>query len=64
MICDTAESPEDPSTEWGGDKILELMDAVEATCHPERDTDKPSLMPVRGTYFLYHRSRYSCLPVE
>ena len=45
---------EDPSSEWG-DKILELMEAVDSYIpDPQRDTDKPFLMPVftitgRGT---------------
>ena len=34
---------EDPSSEWG-DKIMELMDAVDSYIpDPQRDTDKPSL---------------------
>ena len=36
---------EDPNSEWG-DKIMELMDAVDSYIpDPERDTDKPFLMP-------------------
>ena len=37
---------EDPDSEWG-DKIVELMNAVDDYIpEPERDTDKPFLMPV------------------
>src|SRR5660397_89197 len=41
---------EDPDGEWA-DKILELMDAVdEEIPAPERDTDKPFLMPVEDVF--------------
>ena len=36
---------EDPASEWG-DKIMELMDAVDSYIpDPQRDTDKPFIMP-------------------
>ena len=39
---------EDPNSEWG-DKILELMHTIdEYVPDPERDTDKPFLMPVEA----------------
>ena len=41
---------EDPSSEWG-DKIMELMDTVDDYFpDPERDTDKPFLMPVEDVF--------------
>jgi len=41
--------------EWG-DKLLELMDAVdEAIPEPERDTDKPFLMPVEDVFTITGR---------
>ncbi len=50
---------EDPSSEWG-DKILELMNAVdEWVPDPVRDTDKPFLMPVEDV-FHHHRTWHCC----
>ena len=49
---------EDPAGPWG-DKIMELMNAVdEYIPDPQRDTDKPFVMP-RGC-ILYHRTWNSC----
>ena len=46
---------EDPSGEWG-DKILELMDAVDTWIpDPQRDTDKPFLMPVEDIFTITGR---------
>ena len=46
---------EDPSSEWG-DKILELMDAVDSWIpDPQRDTDKPFLMPVEDVFTITGR---------
>jgi len=46
---------EDPDGEWA-DKILELMDAVdEEIPTPERDTDKPFLMPVEDVFSITGR---------
>ncbi|MBP1556123.1 MAG: elongation factor Tu, partial [Oscillospiraceae bacterium] len=46
---------EDPSGEWG-DKILELMDAVDSYIpEPERDIDKPFLMPVEDVFSITGR---------
>src|SRR5660398_98585 len=46
---------EDPDGEWA-DKILELMDAVdEEIPAPERDTDKPFLMPVEDVFSITGR---------
>jgi len=50
---------EDPSSEWG-DKILELMEAVDNWIpDPQRESDKPFLMPVEDD-ILNHRSWNSC----
>ena len=46
---------EDPSSEWG-DKIMELMKTVdEYIPTPERDTDKPFLMPVEDVFTITGR---------
>ena len=46
---------EDPMSEWG-DKIMELMDAVDSYIpDPERDTDKPFLMPVEDVFSITGR---------
>ena len=43
---------EDPSGEWG-DKIIELMEAVDSYVpDPVRDTDKPFLMPVEDVFSI------------
>ena len=55
---------EDPSSEWG-DKILELMDAVdEYIPDPERDTDKPFLMPVEDVFSITGRGTVATGRVE
>ncbi|MDW7667280.1 MAG: elongation factor Tu [Bacillota bacterium] len=46
---------EDPDGEWA-DNILELMEAVDAEIPaPERDTDKPFLMPVEDVFSITGR---------
>ena len=46
---------EDPSSEWG-DKIMELMDTVdEYIPDPQRETDKPFLMPVEDVFSITGR---------
>ena len=46
---------EDPSSEWG-DKIMELMDTVDTYIpDPQRDTDKPFLMPVEDVFTITGR---------
>ncbi len=46
---------EDPEGEWA-DKILELMEAVdEEIPAPERDTDKPFLMPIEDVFTITGR---------
>ena len=43
---------EDPNSEWG-DKILELMHTIdEYVPDPQRDTDKPFLMPVEDVFTI------------
>ena len=55
---------EDPSGEWG-DKILELMAAVDAYIpNPERDTDKPFLMPVEDVFTITGRGTVATGRVE
>ena len=55
---------EDPNSEWG-DKIMELMDAVdEYFPDPERDTDKPFLMPVEDVFTITGRGTVATGRVE
>lgn len=55
---------EDPSSEWG-DKIMELMDTVdEFIPDPERDTDKPFLMPVEDVFTITGRGTVATGRVE
>ena len=55
---------EDPNSEWG-DKILELMDAVDTYIPtPERDTDKPFLMPVEDVFTITGRGTVATGRVE
>lgn len=55
---------EDPSGEWG-DKILELMDAVDSWIpDPQRDTDKPFLMPVEDVFSITGRGTVATGRVE
>ena len=55
---------EDPSSEWG-DKIMELMDAVDTWVpNPERDTDKPFLMPVEDVFTITGRGTVATGRVE
>ena len=55
---------EDPSSEWG-DKILELMDAVDSWIpDPQRDTDKPFLMPVEDVFTITGRGTVATGRVE
>ena len=55
---------EDPSGEWG-DKIMELMDAVDAWIpDPQRDTDKPFLMPVEDVFSITGRGTVATGRVE
>ena len=55
---------EDPSSEWG-DKIMELMDTVDAYIpDPIRDTDKPFLMPVEDVFSITGRGTVATGRVE
>ena len=55
---------EDPMGPWG-DKIIELMDAVdEYIPAPERDTDKPFLMPVEDVFSITGRGTVATGRVE
>ena len=46
---------EDPNGEWG-DKIMELMDTVDSYIpDPERDTDKPFVMPIEDVFSITGR---------
>ena len=55
---------EDPSGEWG-DKILELMDAVDSWVpDPVRETDKPILMPVEDVFTITGRGTVATGRVE
>ena len=54
----------DPNGEWG-DKIMELMDAVDSYIpDPERDTDKPFLMPVEDVFSITGRGTVATGRVE
>ena len=55
---------EDPSSEWG-DKIMELMDTVDSYIpDPQRDTDKPFLMPVEDVFTITGRGTVASGRVE
>ena len=55
---------EDPHGEWG-DKIMELMSTVdEYIPNPERDTDKPFLMPVEDVFTITGRGTVATGRVE
>ena len=55
---------EDPSSEWG-DKIMELMDAVDSWIpDPKRATDQPFLMPVEDVFTITGRGTVATGRVE
>ena len=55
---------EDPNSEWG-DKIMELMAAVDSWIpDPQRDTDKPFLMPVEDVFSITGRGTVATGRVE
>ncbi len=55
---------EDPTSEWA-DKIMELMDAVDSWIpDPQRDTDKPFLMPVEDVFTITGRGTVATGRVE
>ena len=54
----------DPAGPWG-DKIMELMDAVDSYIpDPQRDTDKPFLMPVEDVFSITGRGTVATGRVE
>ena len=55
---------EDPKREWG-DKIVELMDAVDSYIpDPARDNDKPFLMPIEDVFTISGRGTVATGRVE
>ena len=55
---------EDPNGEWG-DKIMTLMDSVDSYIpDPERETDKPFLMPVEDVFTITGRGTVATGRVE
>ena len=55
---------EDPSSEWG-DKVMELMKTVdEYIPDPQRDTDKPFVMPVEDVFSITGRGTVATGRVE
>ena len=55
---------EEPHSEWG-DKIMELMDAVDSYIpEPERDSNKPFLMPVEDIFSISGRGTVATGRVE
>ena len=55
---------EDPNSEWG-DKIMELMDTVDSYIpDPQRETDKPFLMPVEDVFSITGRGTVATGRVE
>ena len=55
---------EDPNGEWG-DKIMELMDTIDDYFpDPQRDTDKPFLMPVEDVFTITGRGTVATGRVE
>ena len=55
---------EDPESKWG-DAIIELMEAVDTYIpEPERDTDKPFLMPIEDVFSITGRGTVATGRVE
>jgi len=55
---------EEPNSEWG-DKVMELMDTVdEYIPDPQRDTDKPFVMPVEDVFSITGRGTVATGRVE
>ena len=62
--CNALKALEDPKSEWG-DKIMELMDAVDSYIpEPVRETDKPFLMPVEDVFTITGRGTVATGRVE
>ena len=61
---EVTEQLEDPMGPWG-DKIMELMDTVDSYIpDPQRDTDKPFLMPVEDVFTITGRGTVATGRVE
>ena len=55
---------EDPSSDWGA-KVIELVDAMDSYIpQPERDTDKPFLMPVEDIFTIEGRGTVATGRIE
>lgn len=64
VIGSALKALEDPAGEWG-DKILELMEQVDAYIpEPERDIDKPFLMPVEDVFSITGRGTVATGRIE
>ncbi|MEG2641061.1 MAG: elongation factor Tu [Eubacterium sp.] len=64
VIGSALKALEDPDGEWG-DKIVELMEEVDKYIpEPERDTDKPFLMPVEDVFSITGRGTVATGRVE
>ena len=65
VFCGSAyQALQDSTGEWG-DKIVELMNEIEAYIpEPERDTDKPFLMPVEDVFSITGRGTVATGRVE
>ena len=64
VIGSALKALEDPSSEWG-DKIVELFEAIdEYIPAPERDIDKPFLMPVEDVFSITGRGTVATGRVE
>ena len=62
--CSAYQALQDSAGEWG-DKIVELMNEIEAYIpEPERDTDKPFLMPVEDVFSITGRGTVATGRVE
>lgn len=64
VVGSALKSLEDPSSEWG-DKILELMQAVDDNIEaPERDIDQPFLMPIEDVFSITGRGTVATGRIE
>ena len=65
IVCGSAlKALEDPASEWG-DKVVELMEEVDNYIpEPERDTDKPFLMPIEDIFSITGRGTVATGRVE
>jgi len=64
VVGSALKSLEDPTSEWG-DKILELMQAVDDNIEaPERDIDQPFLMPIEDVFSITGRGTVATGRIE